>query len=400
MLNLARRPFVNRRPLERLSAFLMILGAALLVLALVLFGRYFSGSTGSRDDLRDVRAQISEERQVIRDLQAELARLDVRGQNSRVEFLNQRIDQRTFAWGRLFEQLGEVLPERVRIESLSPKVHLHDDESRSKGDERGPVTLTMTGVAANTDELLALLDRLFEHEAFQVPRLERERTTKQNELSFSLQTGYLPETDEADPAAAETGVSEPDSATPDASSATPVQSTEVRPESPRGAEAPAGVTPVAGREVAATPTTRPQARPSVPPPSTGRGEGRGPMAPRPTTARPTTTRQASTPARSAPPGTGEPDTATGTPAAVGGTASQPAVNPRPTTRPGGNRSTPASARRPTPSTGPTPADDLAPQEQPTNDLPSDPADPVDPNPPSEEPEPRQPNASSPPGVGP
>ena len=80
-LNLAREPFVNERPLRRISRTLWVLGIALALINAFLFWRYLSGSSELRGQIRETRAAISEEQQILAALDRDLAAFDLDDQN-------------------------------------------------------------------------------------------------------------------------------------------------------------------------------------------------------------------------------------------------------------------------------------------------------------------------------
>ena len=204
LLNLAREPFVNARPLRRICVVLTALAAILLLINGFLFWGYLSGSAGLRGQLRDIRADISAERQAIDGLRAQVTGYDLRSQNEQAEFLNYQIRQRTFGWSLLFERLGEVLPNKVKISTLSPSLGEANDARVLRASETDDVVLSVRGTSADSDNLLDLLDRLFAHPAFRSPRLLSENRDESGEITFELSTRYLPagspsDSTEADP---------------------------------------------------------------------------------------------------------------------------------------------------------------------------------------------------------
>jgi Tfp pilus assembly protein PilN len=119
-LNLARRVFVNTRPVRRLALLLWGAGAVLLLADVWLFWSYFTASAEKRGRLAALETEAAEERRLIAGLETELRRFDLARQNEEVAFVNRRIAERTFGWSRLFDDLAEVLPWDVRISGLSP----------------------------------------------------------------------------------------------------------------------------------------------------------------------------------------------------------------------------------------------------------------------------------------
>lgn len=197
LLNLAREPFVNFRPIRRLTWILWILAALLLIANTVLYWRHFSGQGQRRDLLEEFEAGIEQEQAEIARLERELSGLDIQGQNQQAVFLNSRIAQRTFSWSHLFDRLGEVLPDDVHLNRVSPSVDWSGSSGRSaastasaSADER--VHLGVTGVAKSDTALLALVDSLFGHPSFVRPDLAHEAKRGQQQFDFSLDVIYLP----------------------------------------------------------------------------------------------------------------------------------------------------------------------------------------------------------------
>lgn len=200
-LNLARRPFLNTRPVNRLSLALWLLGAVLLLGNVTLFWSYLSGSTEKRADLARMEEQIEHERREVSRLDARLAGLDLRQQNEQVEYLNRKIAERTFSWSLLFDQLAEVLPNDVRLIQLQPAPIGSDERpgvraSRRRGQPLSSdrVRLIIQGEARSDEALLQFIDNLFAHRAFDNPDLAQESRSEdnQNRVRFDVRVTYLP----------------------------------------------------------------------------------------------------------------------------------------------------------------------------------------------------------------
>jgi Tfp pilus assembly protein PilN len=202
-INLAARPFVNERPVRR-AALLLLVGGLLLAAANGwIYSRYVLQRTASAGELERVEAAIeSEERQVAR-LAAELAAADLTQQNRLVEFLNQRIAERTFGWSVLFDRLEDLLPRDVRLVSLTPREAEGSQPRRARPGERGGAAggeqrfdLALVGVAREPEAVLELIDALFADAAFHDPDLHQE-SFRAGEVQFTLDVGYLPAVAEA-----------------------------------------------------------------------------------------------------------------------------------------------------------------------------------------------------------
>ena len=134
-LNLARRPFVNTRPVMRVSllllgrsALLLLLGNVVAVLELPRRARPRSGtsSTAWSEPRSSAAADGSPSSR------ASLAGLDLERQNEQVAFLNQKIAERTFSWSLLFDRLAEVLPDDVRLIRLAPRQRERSEQARRR----------------------------------------------------------------------------------------------------------------------------------------------------------------------------------------------------------------------------------------------------------------------------
>lgn len=195
LLNLAREPFVNFRPIRRLTWILWVLAGLLLIANTVFYWRHFSGQGQRRDLLEELEVGSEREQAEIARLERELAGLDIDAQNQQVVFLNSRIAQRTFSWSNLFDRLAEVLPDDVHLNRVSPRIDWSGSAGRSAGstaaaDER--VHLGVTGVAKSDTTLLELVDGLFGHPSFVRPDLAHEAKRGQQQFDFSLDVVYLP----------------------------------------------------------------------------------------------------------------------------------------------------------------------------------------------------------------
>lgn len=203
-INLAARPFVNERPVRR-AALLLLVGGLLLAAANGwIYTRYVLQRTASAGELERVEAAIeSEERQVAR-LAAELAAADLTQQNRLVEFLNQRIAERTFGWSVLFDRLEDLLPRDVRLVSLTPREAEGSQRERARAGEGtgGAATaeqrfdLALVGVAREPEAVLELIDAMFADAAFRDPDLHQE-SFRAGEVQFTLDVVYLPAVAEA-----------------------------------------------------------------------------------------------------------------------------------------------------------------------------------------------------------
>ena len=194
--NLARDPFVNRRPVERLTVALWVLAVALFGVNGWLYWGHFSGRGQQQSELAEVDGGMGDERRLLNEAMAVLEAYDLEWQREQVAFLNARIAERAFSWSALFDHLAEVLPRNVRVERVTPKVAgqrrlRRGARQRAAEDE---VELELTGAAEEDAALLVLLDAFFAHERFQRPNLRVETHHGSSSRVFPVPAGPMPKT--------------------------------------------------------------------------------------------------------------------------------------------------------------------------------------------------------------
>lgn len=195
-LNLASRPFVNTRPVTRVSILLWLLGLLLLLGNVSLFWNYRTGSAEMRAELESLEQERQQQDQAVTQLKQRLESIDLERQNRQVRYLNRKIAERTFSWSLLFDRLAEVLPDDVRLTRLAPrplrKTTGRPDDELEPLDDR--VLLTIHGVSRSDEAIDDFVDRLFAHESFDDP--DPTRVARENEgddtVEFDLRVTYAP----------------------------------------------------------------------------------------------------------------------------------------------------------------------------------------------------------------
>ncbi len=228
-INLARRPFVNRRPVLRLAVLLWIAGVGLAIHNVNQFTDHFQGTSEYRLRLIAIDRQIREERQKLTALDREMARVSLRRENRHASFLNRLIAYRTFPWSGLFDDLEEVVPRDVKLLSVKPNVQLKAESKKAKrprrtrrsrstsaqnADDAAPgespeseeagsssdgeqslrrdeVRLQLNGVAKTEDAVVELIEVLYASPSFRSPFLPGEIIEVDGTVRFTLRTIYL-----------------------------------------------------------------------------------------------------------------------------------------------------------------------------------------------------------------
>lgn len=193
--NLASQPFANERPVKRSTLLVWLLALGLLLINVFIYQRHLSGQHEQRQAIQDLQERIELEQQSIEQLETDLAALDLDRQNVQIEFLNSQIAKRTFSWSRLFDRLEEVLPPDVQLNRVSPRAaeKKHQDVRLGTQSFEELVAIELNGKAETGDQLLELVDSLFEHESFLLPDLASEQENEDLSLDFSLRVLYRPD---------------------------------------------------------------------------------------------------------------------------------------------------------------------------------------------------------------
>ncbi|HVT57349.1 MAG TPA: hypothetical protein VHR45_03030 [Thermoanaerobaculia bacterium] len=196
-LNLARRPFVNSRPVTRAALLIWLAGALLLALNVLLFRGFLESSQETRTELAKSQAAAQQQKQETTALEKRLAGLQLEQQNREVTFLNRKIDDRTFSWSVLFDRIATVMPDGVRLLHLRPEAVGAKDQILARGAalpeaKPQPVSVMVAGEAKNDEALLQFVQNLFVHSYFDEPYLLHEDRGDDNLVRFDLTVQYLP----------------------------------------------------------------------------------------------------------------------------------------------------------------------------------------------------------------
>lgn len=196
-IDLSARPFVNRRPVVRLSLLLWLAGGLLLAGNVWLYWDFIAGRGNLHSRLREVDEGIRIEERRISTLTSELSSFDLGAQNEQVIYLNERIDQRRFSWSRLFDDLSGLLPQDVRLINLAPSGGTGERGGRARRTrtttprDPGRIELSIQGQARTDQAILDFVDALFADPSFERPNLIQQRQEGQGAIEFDLQVLYF-----------------------------------------------------------------------------------------------------------------------------------------------------------------------------------------------------------------
>lgn len=178
-LNLASRPFRNRR-LPRLAAAALALAALLLTgLHALTLSRLLAASARQRQaEVAALEAELRE----LRAAQSRLAQPEVpRATVARWEAVREVVDRRAFSWTLLLSRLEAALPRDVRLVSLAPTT------------VAGRLVVEIAAQAATIEAGFALVARLEQCPEFADVRPSSIADGEQGQVEMRYRLRYLPE---------------------------------------------------------------------------------------------------------------------------------------------------------------------------------------------------------------
>jgi hypothetical protein len=198
-LNLAGRPFLNSRPVVRVSLLLWALGLVLLLTNVSLFWSYRQRSADKREQIARGEAEIRRQETATAQLQHQLDSFNLEAQNRRIDFLNQQIQERTFSWSQLLDRIAERLPNDTRLNRLTPltgkkaqrELQL-SNVSRHASKRSDEVNLAITGEARSDEALSSFVERLFQPPFADPNLIHEEREEDGKTLKFEISVLYRP----------------------------------------------------------------------------------------------------------------------------------------------------------------------------------------------------------------
>jgi len=118
-LNLARRPFIDTRPVNVAAGVLAVVVAILSFVSVRTVVRYLDGSRKTRDSIVALRDDISRLDEARRAADARIARYDVDEMRAAADDANRLARRRAFSWTRFLDRLEKTLPADARISAIN-----------------------------------------------------------------------------------------------------------------------------------------------------------------------------------------------------------------------------------------------------------------------------------------
>ena len=179
-LNLAARPYRDERPFIAVVVVSSLLIAFLTLMNFDAWYRFRDATQVTRGKIATLEEQAQKERAHADALNQRIRGVDVKLLAKQTQFANAQLAERAFSWSELLDRLERVLPDYVRIESISPSFG-----------QNGLVHLNMQCVARDSNGLVMTLDRLNRDDHFTNPFPHNEDHTDQG-YRFSLGVDYRP----------------------------------------------------------------------------------------------------------------------------------------------------------------------------------------------------------------
>jgi Tfp pilus assembly protein PilN len=179
-LNLAARPYRDYRPYIAVMAVGWLLVALMALNNLDTWYRYQHDTKTTRDETAALERQAAVERTKLQTSQQRLHSINVALMTAQTQYVNSRLAERAFSWSELLDRLERVLPDDVRLISISPSFN-----------KNGLVHLTLACVGKTGTSLVKTLDNFNRDEHFSrpFPNSENETTTGFN---FGIGVDYRP----------------------------------------------------------------------------------------------------------------------------------------------------------------------------------------------------------------
>jgi len=179
-LNLASRPYRNERPFIAVVVVSSLLIAFLTLMNFDSWYRYRNETQTTRSKIATLEKQAAQELARTDAVNQKIRGVDVKLLAKQTQFANAQLAQRAFSWSELLDHLERVLPDYVRVETISPSFS-----------PSGLVHLNLQCVARDSDGLVNTLNRFNRNEHFSNAFPTGEDHTDQG-FRFNIGVDYRP----------------------------------------------------------------------------------------------------------------------------------------------------------------------------------------------------------------
>lgn len=180
-LNLSARPYRDYRPVYAAVVVMSLLTAFLMLNNVETYYRYIHETRSTRAKIAAVEAQAAREKENALLAQKRLEGIDVARLDAQTRFINAKLAERAFSWSALLDQLETILPEDVRLDSVSPSFT-----------DAGPINLSLHFYAKDGEGLTDTLTAMYADPHFRNPFPSSESHNEKG-YRFNLSVQYLPD---------------------------------------------------------------------------------------------------------------------------------------------------------------------------------------------------------------
>ena len=180
-LNLASRPYRDYRPVYAVVVITALLVAYMMLDNVTTYYRYIRDTKSTRAKIAQVDAETQREQQQTDALSQRLRSVNLKQLSERTQFVNAQIAERAFSWSELLDRLERVVPNDVRIESISPSF-----------DKNGIVRLSMQAAAKTGTGMIETLDHMNHDPQFAHAFPASEDKQPEGSYRFSVNVEYRP----------------------------------------------------------------------------------------------------------------------------------------------------------------------------------------------------------------
>ena len=179
-LNLAARPYRDYRPLYAVVVVASVVIAFLMLNNIDTYYRYVRETQTTREEIARLESQIASERRRADAAAAQTKGVDIVTLGRETKFINAQLAERAFSWSELLDRLEDVMPNDVRITSITPSFSTN-----------GLVHLTIQCEAKSGNGMLATITRFQGNQHFMNPFPNSEANTGAG-FRFGLEVDYRP----------------------------------------------------------------------------------------------------------------------------------------------------------------------------------------------------------------
>jgi len=179
-LNLAAKPYRDYRPYIAVMAIGWLLVALMALNNLDTWYRYQHDTKTTREEIATLQRQTQLEQTKLQDSERRLHTVNVPLMTAQTEYVNSVLAERAFSWSELLDRLERVIPDDVRLVSISPSFN-----------KNGLVHLSLACVGKSGESMVPVIDRLYADPHFAHPFPSSETNTG-NGYEFGISVDYRP----------------------------------------------------------------------------------------------------------------------------------------------------------------------------------------------------------------